>query len=241
MKSNPSNVTQELLAKSLLNNLFGRFGMDFTKYITEIVDLDTYNKIILTRKVSSIKVITDNDILLTYSPEIDKSICEGFNINYSEALKDASIAFIKKSSSFNDVSITISAVITAYGRIHINKIKKTLLDKGGHIYYSDTDSIVSDIKLPPYMVDYKSIGKLKLEYKIKKGYFISGKTYYLILDKKYKTKKNKGVIIKNKGLPKNTLSEIDFINMYNGIDVKRALKTTSITDYYKGSVVISEK
>lgn len=55
--------------------------MDFTKFNTEIVDLDTYNKILLTRKVSSIKVITDNDILLTYSSDIDKLICEGFNIN----------------------------------------------------------------------------------------------------------------------------------------------------------------
>lgn len=55
MKSNPKNETQKALAKSLLNNLFGRFGMDFNKYHTDIVDLETYNKIILTRKVSSIK------------------------------------------------------------------------------------------------------------------------------------------------------------------------------------------
>lgn len=39
MKSHPKNVTQKLLAKSLLNNLLGRFGMDCTSYlIKEIID-----------------------------------------------------------------------------------------------------------------------------------------------------------------------------------------------------------
>ena len=114
MKSNPKNETQKALAKSLLNNLLGRFGMDFTKFNTEIVDLETYNKIILTRKVTSEKFITDNKILLTYSPDIDKSICEGFNLDYNQVLKDPDISYIKnKSSSFDDVSIAISAATTA--------------------------------------------------------------------------------------------------------------------------------
>lgn len=43
------------------------------------------------------------------------------------------------------------------------------------------------------MVDPNLIGKLKLEYKIKRGYFISDKTYCLILDKKYVTKEKKGL------------------------------------------------
>ena len=241
MKSNPSNVTQKLLAKSLLNNLLGRFGMDFNKYNTDIVDMETYNKIIITREVTSIKVITDNYMLITYSPYLDKSICEEFNIDYNQALKDPKIAFVKnKSSSYDNVSIAISAAITAYGRIHINKIKNIILQKGGNIYYSDTDSIVTNVKLTSKLVDRNSIGKLKLECKIKKGYFISGKTYCLILDKKYVTKENKGVIIKNKGFDDDGLNEIDFKNMYKGIDVK-ALKTTSNIDYSKGSVVINKK
>lgn len=58
-----------------------------------------------------------------------------------------------------------------------------MLDLGGNIYYSDTDSIVTDIQLPAEYVDEKEIGKLKLEYLVDKGYFISGKTYCLILNK----------------------------------------------------------
>lgn len=63
--------------------------------------------------------------------------------------------------SYPSVSVAISAPVTAYGRIHINKIKKDILNLGGKLYYSDTDSIVTNIELPKEMVDTKEIGKLK--------------------------------------------------------------------------------
>ena len=47
----------------------------------------------------------------------------------------------------------------------------------GNIYYSDTDSIVTDMELGSDLVDPKALGKLKLEHVIDKGIFISGKTY----------------------------------------------------------------
>ena len=78
---------------------------------------------------------------------------------------------------------------------------------GGNLYYSDTDSIVTDSQLPADMVDQKSLGKLKLEYCIKRGFFINAKTYCLIND-------NGVEIKKEKGLNSNTLSEHDYIEMY---------------------------
>lgn len=48
-------------------------------------------------------------------------------------------------------------------------------------------SLVTDIKLPDNMVSDKELGKLKLEYEIDKGIFISGKTYG-ILTKNHKDK-----------------------------------------------------
>jgi len=53
MKSYPKNITQKNLAKSLLNNLIGRFGMDIIKPVTEIVDSKTFNEISLTRKITT--------------------------------------------------------------------------------------------------------------------------------------------------------------------------------------------
>lgn len=46
------------------------------------------------------------------------------------------------------VSVPISAAITAYGRIHISKLKMKVMSMGGNIYYSDTDSLVTDILIP---------------------------------------------------------------------------------------------
>lgn len=214
--------------------------MDFTKYFTEIVDSKKYNEILFTRKVTSRKILTDNKILLTYSPEIDRLICKGFYINYNKALKDPNIAFKIKSSSFTSVSIAILAATTAYERIYINKTEKILLEKKGNIYYLDTDSVITDIQLDSSVVDPKSIVKLKLEYKIKKSYFISAKTYCLVLNDDYVTKKNKGLVIKAKGVKSSTLSENNFIDIYKDIDVKTAMKTASITDNFKGSIVISD-
>lgn len=233
MKSYPSNVTQKYLAKSLLNNLLGRFGMDFTKPITNIVNEKTYHEIALTRKITSMKRITDDDILVTYSPEIDEIICNKFNVDVNKAIKYNTIPVENKESSFKGVSIPIAAAITSYGRIHINKIKLHILNQGGNIFYSDTDSIVTDTELPSSMIDYKDIGKVKLEHKVKRGYFISSKTYCLI------TEDNNKVVIKCKGVDKNRLSEKDFIDMYEGKTIK-TLVTHAETDYSEGSVVIKE-
>lgn len=42
-------------------------------------------------------------------------------------------------------SVAISAARTAYGRIHISKLKLGIISKGGKRYYSDNNSIVTDI------------------------------------------------------------------------------------------------
>lgn len=69
-------------------------------------------------------------------------------------------------------SVPISAAITAYDRIHINKLKLDILNKGGILYYSDTNSIVTNIKLPNNMFSRSEIGKLKSKYVIDKGIYI---------------------------------------------------------------------
>ncbi len=232
MKSYPNNITQKNLAKSLLNNLIGRFGMNISKPITEIVDSKTFNEISLTRKITTKKEITDDSILVTYIPELDESVCDSFNIDFIKAIE--SLKDSKDSSTFEGVSIPIAAATTAYGRIHITKIKNQILKMGGNIYYSDTDSIVTDIELPTDMVDPKILGKLKLEHKVVRGYFISAKTYCLINTEGKEIKKAKG-------LKSITLKEADYIKLYKGNNIKTGKKTYSTTNYSEGSVLISNK
>lgn len=74
-------------------------------------------------------------------------------------------------------SVPISAAVYAYGRIHITPIKLDIFNRRGSIYYSDTDSIVTDMKLPDNMISNNEIGKLKLEHEVETAIFITGKTY----------------------------------------------------------------
>lgn len=231
-KSNNKNPVLKSICKLLLNSLLGRFGLDIEKFVTKIVDENIYTEILATRKISGDHPITNKHRMVTFNPEISKELCDSFDIDIVKATNKSKLIMDNSSQGLKHVSVAISAAVTAYDRIHINKLKKDILSQKGNIYYSDTDSIVTDIELSKDLVDEKAIGKLKLEHKVHRGYFISGKTYCLRLD-------NGKVIIKSKGMISSELSEDDFINLLNGNTIDR-LKTMSYKNFYKGSVIIDE-
>lgn len=129
-------------------------------------------------------------------------------------------------------SIVISAAVTGYARIHMSKYRLDIFNNGGNIYYSDTDSLVTNVKLDDSLVG-KGLGLMKLEYMVKKGIFISGKTYCLITDEDK-------LITKAKGLKSSSLVYNDYVSLLNNIDVK-GIKTVSNTDWEKGEVSIEDK
>lgn len=59
------------MAKSLLNNLLGRFGIRLDKSITKIVSDKTFYIICAKNRVISHHEITSNRILVTYTPIVD--------------------------------------------------------------------------------------------------------------------------------------------------------------------------
>ena len=61
--------------------------------------------------------------------------------------------------------MTASAIL-GYARIYMAKAIVYVFDKGGNVYYTDTDSIVTDIKLPEDWVSPSEIGKFKLEHEV---------------------------------------------------------------------------
>lgn len=219
-----------VIAKSLLNNLLGRFGMNINKPITDIVNREKLELIISTREINSFRELTDEDFLITYYPEISQTICKSHGVDYLKALKTK--VDMERDKELKDVSLSTAAAVTSYARIYLSKIKLDILNKGGSIYYTDTDSIVTDILLNKELVGSK-LGQFKLEYEVKEGYFISSKTYCLVL-------KNGSTVIKTKGLYNNSLTLKDFKNMYKGISVK-GVKLNTVTIYEEGSVVIGEK
>ena len=53
--------------------------------------------------------------------------------------------FFNSKFKYSLAAIHISAAITAYARINLDKKKREIITEGGEIYYSDTDSIVTDL------------------------------------------------------------------------------------------------
>ena len=228
---------EKAINKSLLNNLLGRFGMNIIKPITKTVTKDELYFILSTREVKSFHEITKNDFLVTYIPLVDQQICSEHGLDYIKILtKNNNYNIEKNVDMFQDVSIAISAMITSYARIYMTKIKLEILKLGGNIYYSDTDSLVIDIDLNIINLKLvgKELGQFKLEYTIKEGYFISNKTYCLVLN-------NNKTIIKTKGVLKESLTLEDFKTMYLKSKNVSGIKTYTTTDYTKGYVSIDEK
>jgi len=221
-----------------LNNLLGRFGLLLDKPKTEIVTADRFLEIGVSSEIVSDKTITDNNILVSYVAKPNYDIMKQFNIDVTKAL--TSMSHLKQatvktdSDNYKAVSVAIAACVTSYARIHINKLKYEILNSGGKIYYSDTDSIVTDIQLGADHVSNTELGKLKLEATIKTGIFMGGKTYY------YETFDDKSVI-KAKGVKSSSLTPQDFESLYKGMSVTSAIKRSGIKNYSEGSVSIQEK
>lgn len=219
------------IAKSLLNNLLGRFGLTIDKQVTKLVSKQEFNDILQTKKIISIKYINDSDkILVTYNNEITIDTCYSHDVDFANVFKHSMLIKDKTlNNRMHDVSVAISSAVTSYSRIFMNKIKLGILNKGGSIYYTDTDSIVTNIKLSNSIIGL-DIGKFKLEHEIKEAYFISNKTYCFTT--------NKGEFIKKcKGLSNKALVLNDYINLFNGIDVD-TIRHITIRDYSQGSVTI---
>jgi hypothetical protein len=133
----------------------------------------------LINKISGYQILSKDKVLVTYSPGLDDNIIKSNNLDIAKI----SVKYQDKERlRYENSSVAISAAVTAYARIHISQTKLDIMNMGGFIYYSDTDSIVTNIELPKYMVSPTELGKLKLEHNIKHGIFITGKTYCLITD-----------------------------------------------------------
>ena len=212
--------------------------MNINKNDTKLVNKEEFNYLLGTREVYDYHIINEENILVTHSQLPSSKICKEHGYDYNKIINKEFRMFNEKTefNSFNDVSIVISAMITSYARIYMNKVKLKILSEGGMILYKDTDSIVTSIPLKNELIG-KNLGQFKLEHIAKRAYFISNKTYCLIAgDDEGKEKPH----IKCKGLISKDLTEKDFKDMYFDKKDVKANKSNTITNYEKGYVDIQK-
>jgi hypothetical protein len=198
------NKTLRLIAKLMLNALYGRFGMTERKTNCIIDTNDIINELQKKFKYKELFSITENTSLINYE---DNKIRR------------------------REDNVCISSAIASYARISLHQFLVR-----DDIVYTDTDSIVLENELDKEFISDK-IGAFKLEYKIKEGYFISPKTYYIDTEDGRSIIKSKGLNKDEKG--RNILNKNDYISLYNGIAVTkkrytfyRDFKTFHITYKY---------
>ena len=145
-----------LIAKLLLNSLYGRFGMDDNFTEVNIIHKDFYG-----------------DFENKFFDDIIKSqkLGDFYLVEYKQNENQ-----IENEDVTHNVSIAIAAAITSYARIHMTQFKN---NPKINLYYTDTDSIYTDSELDPSLIDDKILGKLKIEYTCKKAIFLAPKVYYL--------------------------------------------------------------
>ena len=145
-----------LIAKLLLNSLYGRFGMrdEFSSF--EIVHKDDYIKYdeLYRDWITNFIDIGEQYIVETKNPN-----------KYLDNSKE------------ENINVIISAAITAYARIHMSKIKN---NHNINLFYSDTDSAYIDGELDHNLVSNTELGKFKLERVCEKAIFIAPKVYGLL-------------------------------------------------------------
>ncbi|KAF8805670.1 hypothetical protein BYT27DRAFT_7224747 [Phlegmacium glaucopus] len=197
--------SQRQIVKSLLNNLLGRFALNFVKPITKTVHQTELDKILATKEVKTLKQLNDNIV--------NKDICESHGLDYHKViLNERKTSILGKIDVFHDTSVIISAFTTAYTRVYMHQIKLDILANNG-----TTDLSLN--KLEEIMQERigNKLGQLNFEYAVKEAYFISNKTYALLVE-------DGKVIKKAKGVSTNSLSYYDY--------------QLFVINYSKGSVTI---
>ena len=164
-KDQPMN----LIAKLLLNSLYGRFGMQ--------PQLHSH----IFANFSEVQELCTKFEIIDYI-EIDKDL---YFVTYeSEDSNELDSSFSKNSG----VSVSIASAVTAYARVYMSQFKN---NQDYNLFYTDTDSIFVDKELNSSLVN-SGLGNMKLEYKLTDSIFLAPKVYAGITDQGKKICKVKG-------------------------------------------------
>jgi hypothetical protein len=143
------NPAMYIVIKLLLNSFYGKFGMD-------------------REQTSVVKLPKENFRECMLSGDY-----RAFGDNNQAQLLNRGIVEKDEVSKSGYILPRIATGITAQARIEMHKWIMKCKEKGGSVWYCDTDSVVTDIKLE----EGHDLGEMDLEGIISEGYFLRPKTY----------------------------------------------------------------
>lgn len=211
-----------LIAKLLMNSLYGKFGMKLETTVVDIFDCST----------------PEGSKLFENALEVyGETIYDYINLDGCFVIVRDSRVDIKYSEDQDmyhglEVNIAIASAITAAARVQMSVFKNNPLF---NLYYTDTDSIVIDKQLPESMVGDK-LGQLKLEHVVNRAVFLAPKVYGLITEEGEE-------IIKVKGISHSVASELH-INELEYLLIKDSSKVFTQEKWLKkvveGEITVSD-
>ena len=220
-KGHPLN----LIAKLLMNSLYGKFGMKLEKTVFEMFDTsnpienELLNEMLETYGMGVQDFIKIDNKLLT----VRNSVLNGVYYN-DDGLDD--------NYHGPDVNIAIAAAVTAGGRMWMTLLKN---NPKFNLFYSDTDSAVVDAPLDDALVG-PMLGQFKLECVIQRAVFLAPKVYGFITD-------DGTEVIKVKGVKTELIDNLNLISLENllVLDSSRELSQEKwIKNFQNGDITIKD-
>ena len=104
--------------------------------------------------------------------EVTKEFQEGKEM-ITDELANKGVMMEETESNAKYIIPRIASSITAQARIQMHKWFMDVYERGGKVWYCDTDSIVTDVKLP----EGNDLGEMDLEGELKEGVFLAPKVY----------------------------------------------------------------
>ena len=168
------NKAWDTLTKLMMNSLYGKFGQrENPEWERVEADTDEY----------AVMIEPNEDMLRTTNTYNDK-VTEYWQIGevLLKVIPDGNAQLARQSIC------SIAGYITAKGRAVLWQGLSKVLDSGGILYMADTDSIITNVELPPEMVSSIELGAYKLEDTVSGSecYFTAPKHY--IIGDTYKLK-----------------------------------------------------
>ena len=184
----PKDDPLYLIAKLLMNSLYGKFGMKDITSKLKILSLKEANKIIKNYNYSVFAELENDKVLVKYSSRISEKLRKLFKENDAEVNKNFFNSSLGKKRGVPS-SIQIACAISGYARVSMYKYKNM---KDNQCIYTDTDSVVLEKPLNDNLIG-KEIGQMKLENTIQHGFFIRKKLYAYLNEKGILIKKSSGI------------------------------------------------